>query len=192
MQTVVCVASGSSLTPEDVSYCRGKAKVVVVNDNWKLAPWADIHWATDGRWWAKNKEARVDGESWTMDETASTQLGLRLINGKPGFGLSLDSDFVYWGGDYPLGGNGGAQAVGLSFHAFNPERIILLGYDMAGKHWFGDHEGLSNPTDQNFDHWRIAFRTLAYELGCQGVQLVNCSRSSTLDCAPMIPLREVL
>jgi hypothetical protein len=49
---VVCVASGHSLTKEDVEYCKGKAKVYIVNDGYKLAPWADLLYAahTDRDW----------------------------------------------------------------------------------------------------------------------------------------------
>ncbi len=189
--TIVCIASGSSLVPEDVEYCRDKARVLAVNDNFKWAPWADWLYACDGRWWARTDTSKFRGERWTMHAAAAEKYGLKLVEGRPGFGLSLDASAVSWGGDYPVGGNSGAQAINLAFH-FGAKRVVLLGYDMAGKHWFGDHDGLANPTERNFAHWRLAFRRLAYDLGTQGVQLVNCTRSTTLDCAPIIPLREVL
>ena len=47
----VVVASGPSLTAEDVDYCRERAAVIVVNDNYKLAPWADVLYAADPEWW---------------------------------------------------------------------------------------------------------------------------------------------
>lgn len=49
--TIVCVASGESLTRADVNYCRGKARVLAINDNYRIAPWADWLYACDGRWW---------------------------------------------------------------------------------------------------------------------------------------------
>ena len=38
----VVIASGPSLTQDYVDYCRGRAWVVVVNDNSRRAPWADV------------------------------------------------------------------------------------------------------------------------------------------------------
>ena len=37
--TVVCIGSGPSLTPEDVAYVRGKARVIAINRSVDLAPW---------------------------------------------------------------------------------------------------------------------------------------------------------
>ncbi len=45
--TVVCIASGPSLTQSQVDYCRGKARVAVVNNNWEKAPWADVLYGAD-------------------------------------------------------------------------------------------------------------------------------------------------
>ena len=50
-ETVVCLASGPSLTPADVEYVRGKARVIVINTTVLLAPWADVLYACDARWW---------------------------------------------------------------------------------------------------------------------------------------------
>ena len=36
-------------------YVQGKARVIAVNDAWRLAPWADILYACDGRWWRHHK-----------------------------------------------------------------------------------------------------------------------------------------
>ena len=56
-ETVVCIASGPSLTRDDVEYCRGRAKVLVINTSILLAPWADAFHACDGRVWRWHKEA---------------------------------------------------------------------------------------------------------------------------------------
>ena len=49
--TVVCIGSGPSLTAEDVDYCRGRAKVIAINNAYQLAPWSDVLYACDGAWW---------------------------------------------------------------------------------------------------------------------------------------------
>ena len=52
----VCIASGPSLTPEDVQAVKewrdaGKGKVIVVNTTFRAAPWADAMFAMDAKWW---------------------------------------------------------------------------------------------------------------------------------------------
>ena len=44
------IASGPSLTKEDVDAVRG-LNVIVINTSYWLAPWADILYACDGHWW---------------------------------------------------------------------------------------------------------------------------------------------
>ena len=53
--TVVCLASGPSLTTEDVAYVRGRATVIAVNDAVRLAPWADVLYSNDSTWWLRNR-----------------------------------------------------------------------------------------------------------------------------------------
>ena len=51
--TVLCIASGPSLTREDVEYCRDKVDAsIVVNTSFRMAPWATALSASDRRWWA--------------------------------------------------------------------------------------------------------------------------------------------
>jgi hypothetical protein len=57
--TIVCIASGPSLTREDVDACRGAAGVVLaVNDTITYAPWADVLYACDRRWWQEHPRRR--------------------------------------------------------------------------------------------------------------------------------------
>jgi hypothetical protein len=49
-ETAVLVASGPSLCPSDVDRVRGRARVIAVNDGYRLAPWADVLYACDRRW----------------------------------------------------------------------------------------------------------------------------------------------
>ena len=62
-ETAVCIASGPSLTQADVDYVRGKARVIVVNNGYLLAPWADVLYAADARWWmlAQGRDAAFPG-----------------------------------------------------------------------------------------------------------------------------------
>src|SRR5690349_852168 len=50
--TVLCVASGPSLTQEDIDHCRPHVDAtIVVNASFRLAPWATVLYAADREWW---------------------------------------------------------------------------------------------------------------------------------------------
>ena len=70
-ETVVVIATGPSLTAEDVDYCRGKARVIAINDAYTLAPWADALYATDAKWWHWHRGvASFTGAKWSMEHSA--------------------------------------------------------------------------------------------------------------------------
>ena len=74
MNKIVIVASGPSLTQEQVDYCQDKADVMVINDNYKLAPWANWLYACDLDWWKlhyKDISKSFTGELWSQDERTS-------------------------------------------------------------------------------------------------------------------------
>jgi len=187
-ETIVCLGCGPSLTREDVDYCRGKADVLAVNRSYEMAPWARWLYACDASFWARYPAAlSFPGERWTM---TGEQPGLSRVAGKPGGGLSLESGVVFWGGTEQVGGHSGAQAIQLAYQ-FGARRIVLLGFDMRGTHWHEQHDGLANPDERNFAHWRDGMKVLASELAAAGVKILNCSRSTSLEI-PRANLEDVL
>lgn len=80
-ETVVCIASGPSLTPEICGRIReaqiaGKCRVIVVNSSCTLAPWADVLFFTDSGWYDARKElvANWPGLVVTMSRQAAREL----------------------------------------------------------------------------------------------------------------------
>ncbi len=60
-KTVVCIASGPSLTPEICERIRvtrdeGRCMAIVVNSSCRLAPWADVLFFTDNGWYEQRRE----------------------------------------------------------------------------------------------------------------------------------------
>jgi hypothetical protein len=196
-RTVIVLASGASLTQAEADQCReatlGKnAYLIAVGNAAHLVP-ADIAYACDGRWWDHYGHA-VRGAAYRYGmKGAADGRGVRLIEGREGWGLSSESGWVFWGGRLPIGGNSGAQAVQLAWHQYDPDRIALLGFDMHGTHFFGEHkaDGLSNPLPQNFHHWIEGFEVLERQLAINGCQLVNCTKGSALNVL-RVPLETVL
>jgi hypothetical protein len=191
-QTVVCIASGPSLTEQDVNYVEGKARVIAVNDAYRLAPWADVLYAADHAWWAQNMryvEACFTGDCWTQSVTASAKYSiLKRVQLTREPGISHDPMTIH------SGGHSGYQALNLAY-LMGANRIILLGYDCqrtgGEDHWFGRHEG---PLNQGMDvaEWARAYDAASDELWRAGITVVNCSRESAITAFVRVPIEAVL
>jgi hypothetical protein len=136
---------------------------IVVNDTYRLAPWADILYAADRRWWEANPEA--------VTEFAGTKLVAQS-------GLAF-SDVIL----IQRSGNRGYAAVHIALHT-GAARVLLLGFDMHGKHWFGSHSRrapnnrlLTDPSPHSFALWCERFNDLR---GAAGADIVNCTPGSAL------------
>lgn len=185
--TIVVLASGPSLTPQDVAYCRGRAKVIAVKDAIRLAPWADVLYgcgADPGDWWKRHGDSLKDfsGLRYTLDSNASRWATV-LRNTGP-VGLELDPSGVR------TGKNSGYQAVNVAVH-LGARRIVLLGFDLEGNtHFCGPHpDSYSRP---NYREFAELFDTLVAPLQTLGVEVFNASRSTTLTAFPRVSLEEAL
>lgn len=187
-ETAVCVAAGPSLTQADVDYCRGKAKVIVINRSYELAKWAEAMYACDSRLWKwVNGAPDFPGLKFTLDPMAKRWPGVRLLGKGPHQGLSLDPAKLC------LGGNSGYQALNLAV-LLGATRILLLGYDMGvsskGKqHWHGDHPNKMRSPYQTFLN---NYPTLVEPLTKAGIEVINCSRETRLKCFPRMTIEEAL
>lgn len=187
---VVCMASGPSLTQEDADYCRGKADgVIVVNTTYKRAPWADVLCAADVRWWQWHKGAKdFAGLKYATSKHVKWS-GVQILKNTGPNGLELEPTGLRHGH------NSGYRAVNLAYH-FGAKVIILLGYDMKRgeapgrlEHWHGEHP---IPSRSSYPIFVKHFRTIAEPLKAAGVDIINCTPGSALDCFPMADLRSVL
>lgn len=193
------MASGPSLTAEDASAARGRARIIAVNDSWRLAPFADLLYAADAPWWDHENGAKhrgFAGEKWTQDQRsgsdaqfkAAARWGLTLVHSENRAGLSFAPELVH------QGGNSAFQALNLAL-LFGARRILLLGFDMQATggraHFFGNHPpGLDH--QQPFGMWRAAFAAAAPQLAEAGIEVINCSHETALTCFPCRPIEEAL
>jgi len=186
--TCVCIASGPSLTPADVDYVRDKARVIVVNNGYQLAPWADVLWATDARWWRWHKGAPgFNGLKFSLSVGGlNLPRDVHVLRNAGFSGWSTDPAAVYHGK------NGGFCATQLAAH-LGASRVILLGYDMQATnnrhHWHGEHPyHMPNP----YTSWVRAFRDNAERARSAGLEIVNCTRETALTMFPRMPLEQAL
>ncbi len=190
--TIVCLASGPSLTPADVEYVRGKAHVIAVNDTFTLAPWADVLYGQDAKWWKHHRGVpSFQGLKFACDSRAMHAPSLpdvQLLKNMGQTGLESDRAGIR------TGQNSGYGATNVAVH-LGAARILLLGYDMqvvnGHTHFFGDHPvGLQ--VRSPFADFLRYFQTLVEPMKALGIDVVNCSRQSALTCFPRQPIEQAI
>ena len=180
---VVMMASGPSLTQADVETVRQWREaepnryVIVTNTTYQLAPWADALFFHDFKWWKKYK-----------DDVRANFQG-RLVTVAP-----VSADGVDWLREWNGYGNSGAAAIALAVLA-GARRVITIGLDCQytgnKKHWHGDHpQGLGNA--RSLKKWPAGFARLAGHAKSHGVEVINASRATALDCFKRQPLEDAL
>lgn len=187
--TVVCLASGPSLTTEDVEYCRGKAPVIAVNDTHRMAPFADVLYACDAKWWEHHRGVPgFYGLKFALQSPAGRWPGVTVLKNDGVTGLAAEPSALC------TGKNSGYQAINLAVH-LGARRIVLLGYDMqstGGKtHWFGDHPRALQQTAP-YRMFLSMFDTIVQPLAALGITVLNCTRQTALKCFPRVSLEEAL
>ncbi len=191
-ETVVCIASGPSLTRADVDYCRGKARVLVINRSLLLAPWADALHACDARFykWHATEARAFQGLKFCMELDFENDCGAVFLKNGGIWGLSSDPTTICNGRNSGYGALNIAALLGVS-------RIVLLGYDMQASadgvvHWHGPHQDNFMPGEDQFRSWRAAFKSIVQPLAELSISVVNCTRQTALTCFPCQPLEETL
>jgi hypothetical protein len=201
-ETAAILASGPSMTRAQAEYVRGKCRVIAVNNQGidtdcdgklvpALAPWADILYAADAKWWRHYHERALKfaGRKVTIRDTLPWP---ELYSLKQ----SIEhSSFDPRPTHLVSGGNSGYQAIHLAVH-LGAKRIVLLGFDMKEgphrrRHWFGNHPGRLNSRG-SFSTWLRAFDKFAKVLKMKEIDVVNCTPDTALRSFRRARLEEVL
>lgn len=178
--TVVCIASGPSLTAEDCELVRESGlPTIVTNTTFKLCPWATVLVAHDEKWWKTYFE---ELKSFPGHKVTGALGGRRY--GAQSLALLKFRTFR----------NSGAAAISLAALA-RAQRVVMLGYDCqhtGGKtHWHGDHPaGLGNAG--SVPKWPAMFQQVKHYAKQRGCEVVNASRATALTCFPRVELEDVL
>lgn len=129
--------------------------------------------------------------------------GLRMVaetrdapGGWPGcISVKVNAGFhalILEGAEIGSGANSGFQAMNLAIRC-GAKRILLTGIDCIGSHWHGDHgDGLNNPGDWQRKAWIESFTAAAEQVAEIGVEVVNCSRETAVQCFPRMSLAQAL
>lgn len=213
-RTAVCIASGPSLTMADVNKIRGwrsrdGCRVIVINDNYTICPWADALYFADFRWWEHHRDKpffrdfhgrkiSIENGAGRFAQDCTVLKNMSQVGGTMGK-LSTDPEGIF------TGANSGYQAINVAV-LYGARRIILLGYDMKAKempidepgksgvrlshHWFGEHPW---PADaHSYVYFREEFKRMATTAKLNGIEILNATPNSALECFPMVALDEVI
>ena len=208
-ETVVCIGGGPSVTAERVAvieaaHREGRCKVIAINNSYLIAPYADLLYFADARWWKWHTEG-VRTFGLPADEVAkrfSAFGGLKctvfvtgmmvadpevfMLKISPrGEGLSSQPDEIV------TGSNSGYQAVNIAALS-GAKRILLLGYDMhfpgGTSHWHGGHP--SKHPEAMYAKYARNFAGMLPDL--QGIEVVNCSPGSAIKAFPFGDIAQCL
>lgn len=216
-RAVIVLGGGPSLSLEHFEMVRtaretDRVRVVAVNDAYLLAPWADVVYAADAKWFVwqsigvekpklgltaqqvRERWARFAGQKCGIEVAAQylpdSAHVLRLSHAP---GLSRDPAALASGRSDGYMGHSGFQALNLAILA-GAKLIILLGFDggpLSGQsHFHGEHP-VPTPDDV-WPHIRRSFSVIERELSAAGVRVVNCSPASAIENFEKMPLAAAL
>jgi hypothetical protein len=182
--TVVIIGSGPSLTCAQVAHVwlarkQDGCRVIAVNDNYRIAPWADLLYACDYNFFQANWRnlEHFHGRIYTTDKKAAeTWDRLRWIPGGDKPGLSFDPEYIHWGR------NSGYHALNIAVLA-GASKVLLVGFDhhvQAGKqHWFKNqgHHNISL-----YNRWFEKWQSAKPDLEKAGCRVINCTPETALTC----------
>lgn len=188
------VATGPSVKAQraEIDRLRGRIKVIAIKEAAvDLCPWADVAYGCDAAWWVHRRGLPdFGGLRIGWDRSIRKQFpAVHLIEICRAKSYTLhrpeyvDRILTDQPGMIGSGRNSGFQAINLAVQ-FGAIRIMLIGFDLQGSHYYGRNNWLraGNPDEHQFDRCRLAYQQNAPHLKELGVDVVNVSPVSTINC----------
>lgn len=210
-QTVACIGSGPSATLDALTALReAKLKTIAVNDMYLVAPWADVSYFADTRWWDWHHHGRF-GKKFSWVEFAPAEVSERFrafagakITIENSGALIPDADVFmlhnlgYEGlSEVPnglhTGSNSGYQAINIAYLA-GARRIVLVGYDLRFEKG-RSHSHNGHPVDvgeERYHQYARNYSSMVPQLAKAGVEVINCSPKSKVTAFPIKTIEEAL
>lgn len=158
-------------------------RVMAVSDAIYPCWFADVCYSCDARWWRHHQG---------LPGFPGIRIGLEDVKQHAGVGILRNSGtqgFDPDPGALRSGGNSGYQALHLAAH-FGISKAILVGYDLKGDRWFGNHPSKIASVDQalRFPDRIAEFADLGRELAKIGIVVKRASMNSALTTFPLCDL----
>jgi len=171
--------------------------VIGVNAAFKLGRWIDFCFFGDTGWFEDNKVAlaRFAGIKVTSAPIfAKREMhypGIKYLSQdvNKSHGISSVPYTVCWNA------NSGAAAISLAAH-LGAKKIVLLGFDMqlgsqGTSHWHNEYPKSVTRNPVFIRHLR-GFPSIAKDAESMGIEIVNASPNSVIDCFPKISVGGIL
>jgi len=169
--------------------------VIAVNMSYQLGAWIDVlFFGDDGFWKTKHDEIiafqglRVSFES---EKIRDSRVKLLARNSRKKQGITFDpKGLLSWNF------NSGAAEINLAIQ-FGAKRIILLGFDMYldasnNQHWHKVYTSPLNVIKESMKKHLRGFPVIAKDIEGTGIEIINCSPNSTIQCFRKANIWEVL
>lgn len=170
--TWAILATGPSMSQAVADSVRG-LNVIAVSDAYRLAPWALAMVSQDRAWWKANP--------------AALKFAGRKFSGgrEPVEGTEKLPDVL-------TGSNSGVLGIRAA-RFLGAKRIVLLGFDGHGTHFFGPHIGpLKNTSDARRVVHMEQHRQEAHACKWAGVEVWNCTPGTAIPHYRKAELQDVM
>lgn len=187
------IGGGPSVKEVDLTLLQGKGHVIVTNNAYKIAPYADWLVFSDSIWYSWHKESLKS-------------LKMPIISGgyfpNP---YAVDSNVVLWRSTSApglitqrgrlTGRNAGHMAISLAEY-LGSKKIILIGFDMSVSstgetQWHNEHKRPTN-TAMYLNEFIPEFTITSEALAVKGVDVYNVNKNSALKCFPYLSFENSL
>jgi len=173
--------------------------VIGINVAYLLGDWIDLVFFGDKGFFLAHQEglSKFNGLRVSCHPTANDIDWVKFLprDKEHRFGISSNSRMVSWNG------NSGAAAISIAAHA-GARRIILLGFDMKlnetkDQHWH-DVYGRGKARDEKkimkmpFHRHLRAFPEIAKDAKRMGIEILNASPDSKIECFRKVSVKELL
>lgn len=197
-ECVAIVACGPSADKVGVEKLKDRMHVVVINESYRLCPWAEMLYTCDDTWYHVNRDKlnKFNGIKISYLTKEKGVENITIVKEKDPKTVSFKHHMLFEEpGFVGSGGNSGYQAINLVAQ-FGATGIALVGYDFnqaGGIHWHGDHKmPLKNPDNVRFIEWKRLLGFAAPVLKAKGIDVVNCSMNSSIDSFPKMTINQTL
>lgn len=187
-ETVFIICGGPSALTQDVERLKGR-RVIVVNSSYELAPWADILFFGDTRWWTIHapKVMKLPIRVVTCSNVRHRKVLFLARSRPPEF--STDRSKV------SMRRTSLTAAINLAAHMIGKGKIVLLGADGKKGEDGKTHHHSPHPWPPRPGCWEAQRKDLAMiapKAAGRGIEIVNASPGSAWDIWPIVELTDVL
>jgi hypothetical protein len=169
--TIWCVLCTGPSMSQAVADSVRHLRVIAVNGTFELAPWAEALVANDYAWWREHPKAhQFAGRKFSTNRIK----GVERVEPYRAIGTCSCSGVL-------------ALEVAKNLGA---TKVLLLGADFHGSHYFGDYKNLKNTDDVRRQMHANQFAL--WKRMNPSVEVINCTPGSKLGCFPQMDLRGAL